>query len=253
MTWWNKDYRRRQIITIDAIGGSGVSATIDFTITIPADWDGFWDNIRSDFKDVVITSSKGVKLNFSRQAVSNYAFRILTIDVDGYTIENDNTLNVAYVYFNYADEATDHSTTTTITSPKNAFILLSAPHTRLVSTNVAENAVEQPAQSFIKTESERVHVFFAFSRFLANRIEDYNERVDEEGISHVTLHSYDSSGTDSSSRYALSETRFGNGFVRATFIGGNNNNDYAIVCTFYTTLSQVLETRAILRVKSLLP
>ena len=51
MTWWNKDYRRRQIIAIDVTGGSGVSASIDWTITIPKDWDGFWDGIRSDFKN----------------------------------------------------------------------------------------------------------------------------------------------------------------------------------------------------------
>jgi hypothetical protein len=253
MTWWNKDYRRRQAITIDATGGTGIPAVIDFEVRIPEDWDGFWDNVRSDLYDIVVTDAKGNLVNFSRKAGASYATRTLTLQVDAYSIQNANTVSLAYVYFAYANEATDRSVATTITTPKNGYILLSAPHSRLITINNAENAVEIPAQTFIKAEQERIHVFYIFNRFLAARIEDYNEHADEEGVDYVTISSLDSSGLDDPTRYLANQTRFGNGFVRATFIGGNASTDYAIVCRFYTTLGQVLEARALLRVKDLLP
>lgn len=253
MTWWNKDYRRRQTITIDATGGGASPSVIDFEVIIPSDWDGFWDNIRSDFYDVVITDSKGTLVNYSRKAGANFADRILTLQVDGYSIQNSSTLSVAYIYFAYSTETIDRAVATTITTPKNGYILLSAPHSRIISLNISENAIEIPAQSFIKAEGEQIHVFFIFNRFLATRIEDYNEHADEEGIDYVIIASLDSTGLDDVNRYTLSQTRFGNGFVRATFKAGTGGADYAILCRFFTTLGQILESRAILRVKNLLP
>ena len=41
MTWFDADYRRRQIVAINATGGSGSPATIDVQITVPEDWDDF--------------------------------------------------------------------------------------------------------------------------------------------------------------------------------------------------------------------
>jgi len=253
MTWWNKNYRRRQAITIDSTGGGGSPATVDFEVAIPPDWDGFWDNVRSDLYDIVVTDAKGNLSKFSRKAGANYSARRLTLQVDLFSIDNSATVNVAFVYFAYADESTDRSVGTTIVSPLDAYILLSAPHSRIVTINNSENAIEVPAQSFIKGEQEEIHVFFIFSRYLANRIEDYNEHADEESIKYVTIWSLDSTNTNDTNRYTLADTRFGNGFVRATFKGGTGGTDYAIVCRFYTTLSQILEARAILRVKDLLP
>ena len=202
---------------------------------------------------ILKTDAKGNLLSYSRDPSTNYSDRILVINVDNHTVSNDNAFNVAYVYFNYSTEDTDRSVSTTITSAKNAYIMLSAPHSRVVSINSAENAVELPAQTFIKSSSEEIHVFFVFNRYLAHRIEDYNERADEEGLNYIKLASLDSSGTDSLERYTLSNTRFGNGFIRAKFKGGSDNTDYAILCRIYTTFEQVLEARAILRIKNLLP
>jgi len=253
MTWYNADYRRRQIVGINSFGGTGIGATIDIEIDIPRDWDDFWDNIRSDFKDVVVTDTTGELVSFARKAGADYANRVLTLQIDGYKIKHDDSLSICYVYFYEPNETTDHSTSVTISLPKDGYILLSAPHSRVVNARDSQSALDQPVQSFIKSESDEVHVFWIVTSQLAKRLTPYNERNDQEGIEYVTIHSYDDSGVDSSTRFQAQETRAGNGFIRATYRAGSNGFNYAIAINIITTLGQSLENRAILRVIDLLP
>lgn len=253
MTWYNAEYRRRQIVGIDATGGTGVSGTIDVEFQVPQDWDEFWNNIRSDFKDVVVTDSEGNLANFARKAGANYSTRTLTLQIDALSIKNDDSFCVAYVYYFQPNETTDHSTSVTIDSPKLGHIMLSAPHSRVVSQPASQSALDAPVQSFIKASTDEVHVFFLINRNFAKRLSPYNERNDQEGIEYVDVKSYDSNGTDSSARYDIRDTRIGNGFVRASFKAGDSGSDYAIAIQIYTTLGQLLEMRAILRVIDLLP
>lgn len=252
MTWYNEEYRRRQIVGIDVFGGTGTTATIDVTIKVPTDWDDFWDNIRSDFKDVVVTDSQGRLVDFSRRD-ANYSNRSLILEIDGLQIKNDDAMNVAYIYFFYPDETVDSSTSTTIASAKTGHVLLSAPHSRVVQTRNAQSALDAPIQSFVKGSGDEVHVFWIVGNTFAKRLSPYNERNDEEGIEFVKIANYDSSGTDASARYTESETRLGNGFVRATYKAGDSGSDYAVAVEIKTTLGQVIENRAILRVIDLLP
>ena len=99
MTWYNTGFKQRQPIAIDAsaTGDSAVNPR-DVEVTVPSDWDLFWDNIRSDFFDVVVVSSSGQLLNFSRKAGANYSDRILTLQIDNYGIKGQ-TISIAYVYF----------------------------------------------------------------------------------------------------------------------------------------------------------
>jgi len=253
MTWYDAEYRRRQIVGIDATGGTGVSGTIDVEFQVPTDWDDFWDNIRSDFKDVVVTDSEGNLANFARKSGANYSTRTLTLQIDALTIKNDDSFCVAYVYYFQPDETADQSTSVTIDSPKTGYIMLSAPHSRVVSQPASQSALDAPVQSFIKASTDEVHVFFLINRNFAKRLSPYNERNDQEGIEYVDVKSYDSSGTDSSARYDIRATRIGNGFVRASFQAGDSGSDFAIAIQVYTTLGQLLEMRAILRVIDLLP
>lgn len=253
MTWYKEDYRRRQIIAINATGGVGSAADIDVEVQIPEDWDDFWENIRSDFKDVVVSTSTGEEVAFARKAGANYSTRTLTLQIDRLSIKNDDSFAVAYVYYYNPDETTDHSDSVTITSPKTGHILLSAPHSRVVSQPASQSALDAPVQSFVKGSNDEVHVYFLINQNFAKRLSPYNERNDEEGIDYVNVYSYDSSGTNATARYTESETRIGNGFVRATYKAGDSGSDYAIAIQISTTLGQLFEMRAILRVIDLLP
>lgn len=253
MTWYDRDYRQRQIVGVKAFGGTGVPATIDIEIKIPTDFDTFWTSIRSDFKDVVVTDAKGKKVSFARKAGANYSTRELSLQVDGHQITNDDALNVMYIYFENPDETTDSAESVTITSPKTGTILLSRPHSRIVSSRTSQNATDTPIQSFVKGSNDEIHVFYAITSSLAKRITPYNDRDDEEAIDFVQVFSYDDAGSNNAERYVEEELRFGSGYVRATYKGGTNGESYAIAVRFQTTQKQVIETRAILRVIDLLP
>lgn len=252
MTWFNENYKRRQIVAVNATGGSETPTTIDVTLTIPQDWDDFWDNIRSNMYDVVLTDANGNPVQFQRRT-ANYANRILLLEVDGLDIKNGNSFAVMYLYFFNPAETNDYSDTVTITNAKNAYILLSAPHSRVVNQPATSSALDQPVQSFIKGSNDEIHVFFLVNQNFAKRIAPFNERNDEEGIEYIKVKSYDSSGTDSTERYDIADTRIGNGFVRASFKAGSNGSEYAIAIQVFTTLGQLFEIRAILRVINLLP
>lgn len=252
MSWYEKDYRRRQIIAIDCTGGSSGSATIDVTVEIPKDWDDFWENIRSDFKDVVLTDSNGLLVDFKRSS-ANYSTRTLTMQINDLDIDNANSTQACYLYFFNPDETVDHAVTFTATSPKTGEILLSMPHSRIVSQQDSQSALDTPLQSFNKNVGDTVHVFFMISKGFAKRIAPYNERNDQEGLMYATVNAYNSSGEAVPTLFDARLLRFGNGFVRATFTAGTTGTDYAIAINCYTTLGQVFQLRAILRVIDLLP
>lgn len=253
MTWYNSEYRQRQIVGVNAFGGTGIAATIDVEIEVPPEWDTFWESIRSDFKDVVVTNAKGKKISFGRKSGANFSTRTLILQVDALAINNDDALNILYIYFDYPDETTDSAESVTITSPKNGYVTLSRPHSRIISSRTSQNATDTPIQSFVKGSNDEIHVFFAITSSLAKRITPYNDRDDEEAIDFVQVFSYDDSGTNSAERYVENDTRVGAGYIRASYKGGTDGESYAIAIRMETTLGQIIETRAILRVIDLLP
>tara|TARA_R110000824_G_scaffold19663_6_gene75680 strand:+ start:1790 stop:2554 length:765 start_codon:yes stop_codon:yes gene_type:complete len=253
MSWFNKNYNRRQIVGVNHFGGSGVQATIDIEFSIPADWDTFWDEIRSDFRDVVVTDPKGNVLSFARKGGANYSDRILILQVDGYVSNNDNSMNAIFVYYGFSSETSDRSVAVTIASPKEGYITLERPISRIVPSRGGQSATDTPIISFSKATIEEVDVFFLTVSLLGRRYQTYNNRNNLEAIDYVEIFSYDNTGTNSATRYDLDDVRLGNTFFRGRYIIGDDGSDYAVVAKFTTTEKQILETRAILRVKNLLP
>lgn len=252
MTWYDANYKRRQHVTVLAFGGAGSKIAVDVTIAFPDDWAGFWDNIRSDFKDVIPVDAFGNLLEFQRTS-ANYNNKTLTIKVKGLSAFDDAATSI-FIYYGNPNETVDHSASLTFpNSPKLGRILLSAPHSRIVSPKVSGDLTANPLQTFTKATFEEIHVFFKISSEIAKRIESYNNRNSLEEIEYFYISALNSSGSEVSSLYTETETRIGNGFIRATFKGGTNNTTYAIVIKYITTLGQKLESRALLRVTDTLP
>jgi len=253
MTWYDKDYKKRQMIGVDVFGGSGSSATIDIEILIPPDWDTFWDEIKSDMKDIVVTDPVGEMVTFAHKAGANYSTRTLTLQVDDYPSNHDNSMNALWVYYGDATETTDHTSSVTIASAKDGYILLERPYSRVVASRGGQSATDAPITSFNKSTIDTIDVFFLTSGLLGRRLENYNDRDGLEAIDYVQVFSYDSGGTNSNTRYDVADTRLGNNFVRARYKAGDNGSDYAVAIEIFTTEKQVIQSRAILRVKNLLP
>ena len=253
MTWFNANYKKRQVVGVDVLGGSGSAATIDIAILVHPDWDWFWDEIRSDFNDVVVTNVFGVVQNYARAAGTNYATRTLTLQVDGFASPDDDSFNVLHLYFGYAAETTDRSVVVSITSAKTGHIFLERPHSRIVPSGNGGRAIDMPISSFSKMPDEEIDVFFMTSGFLGKRSTPYNDRDGFEAVEVVKVFSYDAAGNDATGRYDEAETRIGNNFIKARFIAGGDGTDYAASVEIVTTEKQTINSRAILRVKALLP
>tara|TARA_R110002110_G_scaffold72238_2_gene192323 strand:- start:2974 stop:3465 length:492 start_codon:yes stop_codon:yes gene_type:complete len=162
-------------------------------------------------------------------------------------------MNALWLYYGDASETTDHTSSVTISSPKDGYVLLERPYGRVVASRGGQSATDAPITSFNKSTVDEVDVFFLTSGFLGKRLENYNDRDGLEAIDYAEVFSYDSGGTNSAARYDVADTRLGNNFIRARYKAGDNGSDYAIAIEIFTTEKQVIQSRAILRVKNLLP
>jgi hypothetical protein len=253
MTWYDSAWKQRQPIAIDAsaTGDSAVNPR-DVEVTIPSDWDLFWDNIRSDFFDVIAVSATGQLLSFSRKSGADFANRILTLEIDGYGLKGQ-TISIGYVYFANPDQSSDLAVSTTISTPLAGYIELSRPTAFLVSQPLLRSPSSVPQSSFVKSSTDEIDIYFAVSNLFGNRATKYNNRLLYEGIDYVNVLSLDSNGTNDTGRYDEDETRFIAGHVRVRAKGGSDSTDYALVCRVYTTETQQIDIRCLIQVRDQLP
>jgi len=253
MTWYDPNWKQRQAIAIDATGTADSTVTArDSEVSIPADWDLFWDNIRSDFYDVIVVDPRGQLLNFSRAVGADYANRVLTLEIDGYATKGQSVVQI-YVYFGNPDQSSDLAVSTTITGALNAFVELARPTAFLVSQPLLRPAVSAPQVAFVKATTDEIDVYFAVNNLFGDRSAKYNNRLLYEGIDYVNVLSLDSSGTNDTGRYDEGQTRFIAGHVRVRAKGGSDNTDYALVCRIYTTETQQIDIRCLIQVRDQLP
>ena len=252
MTWYDANYKQRQPVAIDATVGDGSVQTKDVTLTIPKTWDIFWDNIRSDMFDVVPVDVDGNLLSFERASGANLATRTLVINLDGHSVKTQ-TINFIYLYFQNPDQSSDPSSTVTIASAIDAYIDISQAGGFVVRQPLNRPATQQPLQAIVKSTDDVLDVYFSTAGLFRSMTSPYAQRVDYEGISYVTVQSLDSSGTDSSARYTLVDTRFIDGFVKARTKAGSDGTDYAFMITITTTTDQVIDIRCLVQVRNQLP
>lgn len=252
MTWYDDDWKQRQAIAIDASAtGDGTVLPRDIEIDIPADWDLFWDNIRSDFYDVIAADGEGNLLTFDRSG-ADYANRTLTLEINAYRLTTL-TISFIYVYFQNPDQSSDLATTFTPSSAIDGYVDLSRPSGLLVSQPLQRPPATEPQTAFVKASTDEIDVYFAVSNLFNVRANPYNLRLGFEGIDYVLVQSLDSSGTNDTGRYDITKTRFIDGFVKVRAIGGSDGTDYALVCRVVTTETQQIDIRCLIQVRDQLP
>ena len=117
MAYLDSALRFRHPVTVRGDG----TANIDVSITIPQDWDHFWDNVRADGFDVVLTAADGVTVLDFQRATWTPASRDGVLQVGGLSVAADaDTDSCIWLY--YGDpSAADRAGTPTIgsTEPQN--------------------------------------------------------------------------------------------------------------------------------------
>lgn len=255
MTWYSSNWKRRYPIAIDVLGGSETSGSHDIQVVFPSDWDDFWDNIRADGFDIIVTDSMGTLQTFHRTAY-NYANRELTLSAQSVTFANRNSINVVYVYFNNPDQASDLQSAFVPSGAKTGKIFLNAPSNRIVSQPSQRTGSSTPDYVFSKTSSDEVYIWFRVSSLLASRIAPYNDKLDLESVDYIKVQSLDAAGSNDAARYNDTLTAVIPGYVGVDVKAGSNNTDYTVVCdirTVATNFNQTISLRALLQVRDLLP
>ena len=127
MSWYNGSFNRRQSVAID--GSAATAGAFDVVIHIPSDWDSFWDNIRSDGNDIVVTNSDGTSImNFQFRTGFNISNRNVSLQVQYYALAASNTTGTIWLYWNNPNQSTSLQTPHTGgSSPLIGYIYTCAP------------------------------------------------------------------------------------------------------------------------------
>ena len=258
MGWYDTNYNRRIPIAVNLeyVGGvpPALTVTKDVQITIPVNFGAFWDSIRADAFDAIITLHDGITLATFKRNSFNYANKELVIHVQNYTYDNkEQSTGVLYLYFDNAS-ATDLSTVfsagTTITG--TAFIGL--PRGRKVESEIGgNNLTNAPGAIVTKSVDEKIYVWFNYRDQLINSLSPYNQRNELETPKQIKIFSFDSTGTDSSSRYDKNETVFSAGYVGIMVQNGVNDTTYQIGGFLTTSLLQEIRLAAFIEIKNKYP
>lgn len=250
MTWYDSNYKRRMPIAIDGSAHTGSTAQVSFNV--PSDWDDFWDNIRTDGKDIVVTDKLGNKALFEKGYV--YSTRSLSINVHGFSTPDENSTHLMWLYWDYSEETVDHEVTVTIVSALNGYIYLGAPYGRIVSGLDSTNFLTTvPTSIFSKDPDEEIDIWYPYSQLLSQRSLPYNEKVDYKAIRSSKVEVLDSSGVNQTSLFDSTDTRYINGWVRIRIKAGTTDTDYVVRLIIQTSDDEVYIQPALLQVRKILP
>ena len=255
MAWYSSDYKNRYPVAINVLGGPETGGAHDVRIVVPKDWDDFWNNIRSDGFDIILTDANGNQQVFTRSTF-NFANRSLTLDGQNCFFLNQNSISLMYIYFNNPAQSTDLSGTFVVSTPKLGTLTFGRPSQYAIGNLIQQQGNETPVATFQKTEDEEIYIWFRIGSLLSKRISPYNEHIEYEEVGYVQVESLDNTGTDDINRYTESDTRYIPGWVGAKFKGGTNNTSYTLNVKVVTTsigLTQLYNARALLRIRNLLP
>ena len=252
MSWYSANWKQRQSVAIDAsaTAGSGVSSE-DIEINVPSDWDLFWDNIRSDFFDVIVADPEGNLLTFGRSG-ANYANRQLTLQVDGYSTKGQ-AINQIFIYYQNPDQASDLSSSVTITSALTGYLDLARAGGFVVSQPILRPPAATPQTAFTKSSIDTIDIYFAVGNLLQQRAFQYNGRLSFDEVDFVEIQSYDDTGASDAGRYDITKTRFIQGFVKARAKAGSDGVDYAFAVNLTTTFGQEISVRCLIQTRDQLP
>tara|TARA_Y100000593_G_C4316156_1_gene340968 strand:+ start:1678 stop:2454 length:777 start_codon:yes stop_codon:yes gene_type:complete len=257
MSWYNSNWKDRYPVAVEVLGGAGGGSATneDIEVIIPSDWDHFWNNIRADGFDIILTTPGGTLLTFKRVTFHG-PNRLCTLQADNVPIGNNDSINLVYLYYNNPDQSSDLASVFTGSSLKPGKIVLTRPSSNAINSLSVEPGTVLPVASFQKTIQEEIYIWFRVGSILSRRISTNNDHLTSEEISYVKVTSLDSAGADDATRYSEASTRFIPGWVGVKALAGANNTDYTLaleIVTTATNFSQKYSSRALIRVRELLP
>lgn len=248
MSWYSTGNLFRASVSINNSGGS--AGTKDWALTIPEDWDHFWDNVLANGFDVVLTSENGrTKLNFERQSWTK-ATQTGVLRVDAHQLDTAN-IHHAWLYYQDAAASVDPASTVTISGALTAEVelALGSRGRPLIIARPERPGRTAPAPQISKASTETIHLWWDLGHVLQRRSTESNGFRLLEEIEYVKFEVLDS-GTAVGGMVDAGKTRIVDGrYVRTLIKAGTSGTPVTARLTIGTTLDRVLDFRALLKVQ----
>jgi hypothetical protein len=246
MSWYDEDYQKRAAITVHE---GTATATADVDITIPSDWDDFWDAIDSSGNELRITYADGYTLvpGYDVDKPGGGAFskanRTGRLRIDAATFPNvGNTLVLFWVYYDTVSTQGDGSAAVTMASIKDGYIELGKPATDKHTSQRHPPGLSRPRRIVSKTAGETAVVSVDLARVLEQRETPFAGRraheepwavlhaaLEQDGTTSATATIFPTNGAGS--RYI--ETKGETGAERSLWLkvpiaAGTNGDNYTV-------------------------
>ena len=249
MSWYSSSWAKRAPIAVDnTTGGSGAN---DVSITIPNNWDDFWDNVASNGFDAIIVGSDGRTLTTFQRQTWNYANKLATFEVDNYLL-TASTMQLLWIYWS-GDSSSDLSGSFTASSAKTGYVTTTGPGPVRINSQHQRPGATLPAQPIAKGVGETLDLWWGSRQLLTMRRQPSAGSLVEEEIDRVKIQVL-SGGSDQASMHTDSSTRFVETqdrqiYVRTRLTGGADDTDYTSELQITTTDGQEIRPRCLLQVR----
>lgn len=248
-TWWDDDFPFRVSVMLD---GSFSGANRDGEISIPTDWDEFWDNVgdtTNGYDIVIVDPGTNQPATFQLQSFT-FANRDCVIELDGLAVQYE--ARHFWLYWGYAS-ATDASTTFTPAGTiQNGYVELGGPaRADLYVTAGADAVGSQPPYELVKHSAEDATIWVDFGPLLRTRLRAHNGSKGFETIDYASYEVEDA-GTPAPSLKNDAGIRILAGrLVGFPITGGTAGTDYTATLAISTTLGRVLNETVLVTVQDL--
>lgn len=236
MSWYDSNYRRRTAISVPNTAGS---ATADVDVTIPEDWDEFWDTIDTAGANLRLTGPDGrTLLTYDVDKPGGGAFsksgRSGRIRIDGAALVGTaNYTSLLWLYWDPEDTVTDGSSAVTISGALDGYLELGRPTRRAVVVQPHPPGLDRPQTLDSKSSTAAEHYWADVAAILEVYRRPVEERLCYEEIAGVLVASLDDTGA-AAALHSHTDTRFvevdqGRGrrmLIRLKLSGGTNGERY---------------------------
>ena len=239
MSWrWESatvKWTKRADITVD--NSAGTTAAHNVTVTIPAQWDDFWDTIDASGNELRVTDSDGQAAKVWDLSGFNKTNRTGTIRIESVSM-TASTMQRLCLYWGSVGTAGSASGAPATGSPKTGYLGLDMKRRVLVA--IPEDAgATIPRLSISKGTADELDVVIDYGALMSARLAPHAGRLLAEEIDRITLQVLDSSAVDQTAMYDLSKCRFigtsTQSFVSLRIKAGTNAANYTAVLSMTTT------------------
>jgi hypothetical protein len=249
--WLDEDWPYRMPVYVR---NSSADTTYDIEIALSSLHVHFWANVKNDGSDIRVVSPSGTLLTYDL-ASFDYANKTVTVEVDGFSAQAGEKVNLLWIYYGNAaaaSAATTFAPSSAKTGTAPSFIDPTAAQIRMAIERPQADQT-RPSNVVVKGVDEEVTVYVDVTDWLQDGAYAIEGSMGLEDIVWMTM-DVEQGGVAVSSMYASVRSVSileHSGRIWAAIgpiTDGTHDNDYTGILTAFTTLSNLYQHRFLIKV-----